>query len=152
MRLYYVCILDIVINRQKQPSKAIVSILGIKLFFSVCSKNHLSFQIKCISKTKLYLFCVRNISCIVTAELLAGFVNLVCRGLARGIFGQTYSRYFQWFVVCSQSLAKKTKENVHQVKFLGFLAPTRAQGMQMFVCLSDEKCSRAHNLHLLGSD
>ena len=37
-----------------------------------------------------------------------------------------------------------------------FLAPTGAQEMQIsvrsFVCLFGEKCSRAHNLHLLGSD
>ena len=37
-----------------------------------------------------------------------------------------------------------------------FVAPTGAHEMQIsvcsFVCLFGEKCSRAHNLHLLGSD
>ena len=33
-----------------------------------------------------------------------------------------------------------------------FLAPKGAQEMQMFICLSEAKCSIAHNLNLLGSD
>ena len=32
-----------------------------------------------------------------------------------------------------------------------FLAPSGAQEMQMFVCLSDESLSRAHDLHISGS-
>ncbi len=31
---------------------------------------------------------------------------------------------------------------------IAFLAPSGAQEIQMFVCLSDEKCSRAYNIHL----
>ena len=60
------------------------------------------------------------------------------------------------FKTC-QTLLRQLDDFLHAVdRQLLFLAPTGAQEMQMLVrlsvCLSEAKCSIAHNLNPLGSD